>query len=101
MNSGFQNSSLLVDNSGMAPNMPNDRFPAGTGRGGQHILALLSGNISAISEPDERALAAYTKQGMRNDGVIGSIKTKLFTRPSPIKQVTYLIKKEPDYCSMF
>src|SRR5215213_6881954 len=29
---GVQNSSVIVDNSGRAPNAPNDRFPAGTGR---------------------------------------------------------------------
>lgn len=30
---GFENSSVVVNNSGRVPNAPNDRFPAGTGRG--------------------------------------------------------------------
>jgi len=96
---GFQNSSVIVDNSGMAPNVSNDRFPAASGRveRGQHGLSLISGNISAIAEPDERALAAYTQQVMRNDGVIGSIKTKLFAGPSPIKHVIYVIKENRTY----
>jgi YVTN family beta-propeller protein len=98
---GFQNSSLVVDNSGMASNIPNDRFPAGGGRGGQYILSLISGNISAIPEPDERALAAYSQQVLRNDGVIGSIKAKLFTGPSPIKHVIYIIKENRTYDQLF
>jgi YVTN family beta-propeller protein len=99
---GFQNSSLVVDNSGMAPNRSNDRFPgSGHGERGEHGLSLISGNISAISEPDERALAAYTQQVMRNDGVIGSIKTKLFTGPSPIKHVIHIIKENRTYDQFF
>jgi YVTN family beta-propeller protein len=96
---GFQNSSLVVDNSGMVSNLSNDRFPGG-GRG-QHGLSLISGNISVISEPDERALAAYTQQVMRNDGVIGSIKTKLFAGTSPIKHVIYIIKENRTYDQLF
>ncbi|HXU37843.1 MAG TPA: hypothetical protein VN937_15880 [Blastocatellia bacterium] len=98
---GFQNSSLVVDNSGMVPNLPNDRFPADIGRPGQPGLSLISGNISAIPEPDERALAAYTQQVMRNDGVIGPIKTKLFAGPSPIKHVIYIIKENRTYDQLF
>ena len=99
---GFQNSSLVVDNSGMVPNRSNDRFPgSGHSERGEHGLPLISGNISAIPEPDERALAAYTQQVMRNDGVIGSIKTKLFTGPSPIKHVIYIIKENRTYDQFF
>jgi YVTN family beta-propeller protein len=99
---GFLNSSMVVDNSGMAPNMPNDRFP-GSGRGerGEPAMALISGNISAIPDPDERALAAYTQQVMRNDGVIGSLKTRLFAGPSPIKHVIYIIKENRTYDQVF
>ena len=101
---GFRNSSVSVDNSGFVPNMPNDRFPAGTGRserGGQYSLSLISGNISAIAEPDERALAAYTQQVMRNDGLIGSPRARLFQGPSPIKHVIYIIKENRTYDQIF
>lgn len=101
---GFESSSVVVNNSGRVPNMPNDRFPAGTGRGdrgGQHILSLLSGNISAIAPPDERALAAYTQQVMRNDGLIGALKTRLFQGRSPIKHVIYIIKENRTYDQAF
>ncbi len=101
---GFQSSSVVVDNSGFVPNMPNDRFSAGTGRGdrgGQYSLSLISGNISAITEPDERALAAYTQQVMRNDGLIGSPRARLFQGPSPIKHVIYIIKENRTYDQVF
>jgi len=101
---GFQSSSVVVDNSGFVPNMPNDRFPAGTGRGargGQYSLSLLSGNISAIVEPDQRALAAYTQQVMRNDGLLGSPRGRLFQGSSPIKHVIYIIKENRTYDQVF
>ncbi|MEK6325360.1 MAG: alkaline phosphatase family protein [Acidobacteriota bacterium] len=98
---GFRSSSVVVDNSGFVPNLPNDRFPVGSGRGGQHILSLLSGNISAIAEPDERALAAYTQQVMRNDGLLGSPRARLFQGPSPIKHIIYIIKENRTYDQVF
>jgi YVTN family beta-propeller protein len=101
---GFQNSSVVADNSGMDPNLPNDRFPVGTGRenrGGQYSLSVISGNISAIAEPDERALASYTQQVMRNDGLLAQPRTKLFQGPSPIKHVIYIIKENRTYDQLF
>jgi YVTN family beta-propeller protein len=101
---GFQSSSVVVDNSGFVPNMPNDRFPAGTGRstrGGQYSLSLISGNISAIAEPDERSLAGYTQQVMRNDGLLGAPRAKLFQGASPIKHIIYIIKENRTYDQIF
>src|ERR1051325_3741551 len=50
---GVQNSSMIVDNSGRVPNGPNERFPAGSGRGsgqgGQYSVPLVVGNISAVN----------------------------------------------------
>src|SRR5262249_32004109 len=68
---GVANSSMITDNSGRFPNMPNDRFPAVAGqgrggRGGQYSLAIISGNYSAIPEPDDGRLALYTQQVLRN-----------------------------------
>jgi len=101
---GFESSSVVVDNSGFVPNMPNDRFAVGTGRGergGQHSLSLISGNISAISEPDERALVGYTQQVMRNDGLLGAPRATLFQGQSPIKHVIYIIKENRTYDQVF
>ena len=98
---GVQNSSMVVDNSGRVPNMPNERFPAGSGRaggqGGQYSVALVTGNISAVNSPDDPALARYTQQVMRNNGLLGPGTTKLFAGRSPIKHVIYIIKENRTY----
>lgn len=99
---GAENSSLIVNDSGRAPNIANDRFPAaGSARGGQYILSLISGNISAIREPDDRELAAYTQQVMRNNGLLGPQRATLFRGPSPIKHVIYIIKENRTYDQVF
>lgn len=102
---GFENSSVIVNNSGRAPNTPNDRFPKGTGRGvgagGQYSLALIIGNISAIQSPTDPELAQYTQQVMRNMGLLGQKQTSLFSGRSPIKHVIYVIKENRTYDQVF
>jgi YVTN family beta-propeller protein len=102
---GVQNSSLIVDNSGRAPNTPNERFPAGSGRGagqgGQYSVPLVVGNISAVNIPDEPALARYTQQVMRNNGLLGEHQSRLFPGRSPIKHVIYVIKENRTYDQIF
>ncbi|MDX2032033.1 MAG: bifunctional YncE family protein/alkaline phosphatase family protein [Blastocatellia bacterium] len=91
---GVENSSVVVDNSGRAPNAPNDRFP---GTRGQYSVSLISGAISLIDVPDERRLHDFTQQVMRNNGLLGEIKTRLFAGASPIKHVIYVIKENRTY----
>ena len=102
---GFANSSLVVNNSGRVPNIPNDRFPAGTGRGGgqggEYSMPIVSGNVSVIEEPDERALARYTQQVMRNNNLLDRPRTSLFRGRSPIKHVIYVIKENRTYDQIF
>jgi len=102
---GVESSSVVVNGSGRAPNTPNDRFPAGTGRGskqgGQYSVSLVTGNISMVNEPDDRQLATYTQQVMRNNGLIGVAKARLFPGPSPIKHVIYVIKENRTYDQVF
>ncbi len=101
---GVQNSSLVVDNSGRTPNTPNDRFPTTLGRanrGGQYSVSLLSGNISLVNEPDDRKLAAYTQQVMRNNQLLGQQRTKLFRGASPIKHIIYIIRENRTYDQVF
>jgi YVTN family beta-propeller protein len=101
---GLENSSVLVNNSGYTPNAPNDRFPAGTGRGagqgGQYSASLVVGNISAINVPEDVALASYTRQVMQNNGLLGR-KQPLFAGRSPIKHVIYVIKENRTYDQVF
>ena len=95
---GVANSSVVVDNSGRAPNAPNDRFP---GARGQYSVSLIAGNISLIDAPDERRLYDFTQQVMRNNGLIGETRTKLFAGASPIKHVIYVIKENRTYDQVF
>src|SRR6185295_777635 len=98
---GVANSSLAVDNSGRAPNAPNDRFPAGKGQGGQYSGSLINGNISLIDLPDERQLLSFTQQVLRNNGLIGEKRSQLFKGPSPIKHIIYIIKVNRTYDQVF
>ncbi|HVF44821.1 MAG TPA: bifunctional YncE family protein/alkaline phosphatase family protein [Pyrinomonadaceae bacterium] len=101
---GVENSSAVVDNSGSVPNAPNERFPAGAGRerqGGQYSVSIVSGNMSAIAEPDARTLARYTRQVMTNDGLFAAPRAKLFAGRSPIKHVIYVIKENRTYDQVF
>ncbi|HKQ76987.1 MAG TPA: beta-propeller fold lactonase family protein, partial [Blastocatellia bacterium] len=98
---GVENSSVIVNNSGRAPNAPNDRFPAGRGQGGQYSGSLISGNLSLIDIPDERRLYSFTQQVLRNNGLIGEVKSRLFARANPIKHVIYVIKENRTYDQVF
>jgi YVTN family beta-propeller protein len=102
---GFENSSVVVNNSGRVPNLPNDRFPVGTGRamksGGEYSVAIVAGNISAIRVPDDARLAAYTRQVMRNDGLLERPRATLFRGASPIHHVIYIIKENRTYDELF
>jgi len=100
---GVENSSVIVNNSGRAPNAPNDRFPArrGQSQGGQYSGSLISGNLSLIDIPDERRLYSFTQQVMRNNGLIGELKSRLFTGANPIKHVIYVIKENRTYDQVF
>lgn len=100
---GVENSSLVVNNSGRVPNTPNERFPEGSGRrqGGQYSGSIVIGNISAIDTPDDPALARYTQQVMRNNGLLGAARARLFAGRSPIKHVIYIIKENRTYDQVF
>ena len=102
---GFQNSSLVVNDSGRAPDAPNDRFPYGTethkGMGGEYDVALIAGNFSLIPEPDAQSLASYTNQVLRNDGIVGAKDAPLFAGKSPIHHVIYIIRENRTYDQVF
>jgi YVTN family beta-propeller protein len=102
---GVENSSVIANNSGRYPNLPNDRFPVGTGRGvnagGQYSVSLVSGNISAVRRPEDQDLARYTQQVMRNNGLLGQKQTRLFPDASPIKHLIYIIKENRTYDQVF
>ena len=101
---GFENSSMIVNDSGRAPNTANERFPAEggqTGLGGQYSGSLISGNLSLIDIPDERRLHGFTQQVLRNNGLIGEVRSRLFAGANPIKHVIYVIKENRTYDQVF
>ncbi|MGI9107839.1 MAG: bifunctional YncE family protein/alkaline phosphatase family protein [Pyrinomonadaceae bacterium] len=102
---GFENSSLVANNSGREPNIANDRFPVGTGgaggAGGQYSVSLVSGNIGAVAEPDAATLSRYTTDVMRNNGLLDAPRAKLFRGASPIKHIIYVIKENRTYDQLF
>jgi len=99
---GFANSSLEVNGSGVAPNAPNDRFPAqrATLRG-QYAVSLMSGNLSLLDVPSPDALGAYTRAVLRNNGLLGDAAVPLFAGASPIRHVIYVIRENRTYDQVF
>jgi YVTN family beta-propeller protein len=101
---GFEASSMRVDNSGRTPNPPNAAFPPNKEKnkqGGQYSGSIVSGNISAVLLPDGPALAHYTQQTMQNDGLMDFAPPRLFSGQSPIKHVIYIIKENRTYDQVF
>jgi YVTN family beta-propeller protein len=101
---GFESSSMRVNNSGRTPNAPNGAFPPNEKKnrqGGQYSGSIVSGNISAVRLPDAPALAHYTQQTMQNDGLLDFAPPRLFAGNSPIKHVIYIIKENRTYDQVF
>jgi len=101
---GFEPSSMRVNNTGYTPNPPNEAFPANKEKnrqGGQYSGSIVSGNISMLRLPSEAELAHYTQQTMQNDGLMDFAPPRLFAGTSPIKHVIYIIKENRTYDQVF
>ncbi len=101
---GFEASSMRVNNSGRTPNPPNAAFPPNKEKnrqGGQYSGSIVSGNIGMVPLPDGPALAHYTQQTMQNDGLMDFAPPRLFAGQSPIKHVIYIIKENRTYDQVF
>jgi YVTN family beta-propeller protein len=101
---GFESSSMRVNNSGRTPNAPNAAFPPNEKKnrqGGQYSGSIVSGNISVVALPDLPQLSRYTQQTLQNDGLMGLAPAKLFAGSSPIKHVIYIIKENRTYDQVF
>lgn len=96
---GMENSSNIVTNTGMYPNMPNSNFPGDRyNKQGMHPDPLVEGNISFVSIPDEKQLFTYTQQAMRNNGLLGRETSNLFPGgKSPFKHIIYVIRENRTY----
>ena len=101
---GFEPSSMRVNNTGRTPNPPNAAFPPSEKKnrqGGQYSGSIVSGNISVVPLPDAPTLMHYTQQTMQNDGLLGFAPPALFAGKSPIKHVIYIIKENRTYDQVF
>jgi YVTN family beta-propeller protein len=100
---GMENSSNIVNQTGMYPNMPNTEFPGDRyNKQGMHPDALVDGNISFVTIPDEKSLYDYTQQAMRNNGMLAAERPSLFPGgKSPFKHVIYIIRENRTYDQVF
>lgn len=99
---GVENSSLVINDSGRAPNAPNQNFPPTERRqGGQYSVSLVVGSISHLTIPKERQLYDYTQAVMRNNNLVGTRQTRLFKNVSPIRHVIYIIRENRTYDQIF
>src|SRR5258707_340603 len=101
---GFESSSMRVNNSGRTPNAPNSAFPPNEKKnrqGGQYSGSIVSGNISVVALPDLPQLSRYTQQTLQNDGLMGFAPARLFPGPNPIKHVIYITKENRTYDQVF
>ena len=100
---GMDNSSQTINDSGRYPNMPNEQFPAQSyNKRGMYSAAIVSGNISLVTIPDERRLFAYSQAVMRNEGLLGREKRSIFPDGrSPFKHVIYVMRENRTYDQVF
>ena len=100
---GMENSSNIVNQTGMYPNMPNSNFPGDRyNKQGMHPDPLVEGNISVVSMPDEKQLYDYTQRAMRNNGMLAAEKRSIFPGgKSPFKHVIYIIRENRTYDQVF
>jgi YVTN family beta-propeller protein len=100
---GMENSSNKVNETGFYPNMPNEQYPGnGYNKRGEYSVAIVSGNISMVDDPNESQLYAYTQQSMRDNGLLGREKKDIFGgKGSPFKHVIYIIRENRTYDQVF
>jgi YVTN family beta-propeller protein len=98
---GFDSATGVTTTSGFAPNPPNDRFQPSPNLRGQYTGSLVSGSISVAALPDERTLAEMTRRVMRQNGLLGEARERLFRGESPIRHIIYVIKENRTYDQLF
>lgn len=100
---GMENSSVQITDSGLYPNMPNDKFPGERyNKRGQYSTAIVSGSVSVVAVPDEKQLFAFTQTVLRNNDLIGETRKNIFANNrSPFKHVIYIIRENRTYDQVF
>ena len=99
---GMDNSSVVINDSGLYPNMPNAAFPANRSKRGEYSVAIVSGSVSVVPVPDDRQLFSYTQTVLRNNDLIGESAKNIFpNNRSPFKHVIYIIRENRTYDQVF
>jgi YVTN family beta-propeller protein len=82
------------------PNAPTPDFPPNDKLRGAYSVSLMRSSIRRVALPDGSELATMTAAVMRANGLIGPPVTALFSGPSPISHVIYVIKENRTYDQM-
>ena len=82
-------------------NGPNAAFPANHALRGPYSVAVIAGSLRRIALPDGPGLAAMTTRVLAANGLVGDRRTALFSGPSPIRHVIYVIKENRTYDQVF
>jgi YVTN family beta-propeller protein len=83
------------------PNPPSAAFPPTPVLRGPYSVALMAGSIRRVSVPTGAELAQMTSTVFRVNGLVGPRVDRLFSGPSPIKHVIYVIKENRTYDQVF
>jgi len=83
------------------PNPPSSAFPPTPVLRGPYSVALMGSSIRRVSVPTGADLAQMTSTVFRVNGLVGPRVDRLFSGPSPIKHVIYVIKENRTYDQVF
>ena len=83
------------------PNAPTIAFPPTHALRGAYSAALLRSSIRRVAVPNRTALATLTTRVLAANGLTGPHVDRLFSGPSPITHVVYIIKENRTYDQLF
>jgi YVTN family beta-propeller protein len=83
------------------PNAPTPEFPPNAKLRGAYAPALYRSSLRRLTVPDPAALGAMTTRVLQANGLLGVRVERLFTGPSPIRHVIYIIKENRTYDQVF
>jgi YVTN family beta-propeller protein len=100
---GMENSSVQITDSGLYPNMPNEKFPGERyNKRGEYSAAIVSGSVSLVNVPNEKQLFAFTQTVLLSNDLIGEKRKNIFpNNRSPFKHVIYIIRENRTYDQIF
>ena len=83
------------------PNAPTIAFPPTHSLRGAYSASLMRSSIRRVAVPNRSALASLTTRVLAANGLTGPQVDRLFSGPSPITHVVYIIKENRTYDQLF